>query len=621
MAQLQPTTTSTTSTAGFEWINKPVEPENIVRYFCDASIRIDGCDRNLYPAICFNLINKANQYWVYPNKDARDADCEAIADEVGPPPSDYLAYWDITGDGLPDTGTGSGPIAIYLGGVSGTHEADQLYFDETGVPTALPSPFDGILQMRTSGSPYVLADFDGADGTSLGLGSSWSGPFAVDAAANMLGTVGHTSLMQFSKLPFAVSNNLTYARALTYLIKIKARKSGLLSGNTGNILEMPVNTSVGLLDFPSDIDVRNYAGKIGSFVHVSLYNAENGADQGVVDIQDTAARWSKNSIKTDTGETLGGTIARYFADSGSPSGFSVVWAQSLSTAPQRLNLYRSTIVKFGVDGFPRYGLAQNINGPGVVGSQTVQWNGIAVIEALGSGGMPAIVICKGPSTKTSSIMSNTGTTAVPDYSLNPLRTDSIESSIEGITLPRADAAGKLYMPRGTSGPIGQLSRLTYSGANGNAAALVTVGNWGFERLGDAATSSPAADGDGSTFTGRPYGVAINEDDLVNAEPTIYVTDDLNHVLWEVTRNANAFGDERDWDWAVIVGQTGVAGNVDGVGTLATLNEPRGIDYEAGFLYISNRGSHTVRRVNTSTLLVDTYFGTAGTPGTNMQFDF
>jgi hypothetical protein len=169
--------------------------------------------------------------------------------------------------------------------------------------------------------------------------------------------------------------------------------------------------------------------------------------------------------------------------------------------------------------------------------------------------------------------------------------------------------------------VGQFFRITYSGVNNDAAQLVTAGNWSAERLGDTATTTPAANGDGLTFTGRPYAVAINEDLMVNGEPTLYITDAVNHVLFKVTRNLLSTSTAADWDWLIVVGQTGVAGNTDGIGTAATLNGPRGIDYENGFLYLANRLSHTVRRVDVATLDVITYFGVAATSGTNMQFDF
>lgn len=510
------------------------------------------------------------------------------------------------------------PTAIYIGGVSGTHRAEQLYFQNDGT-TPLVAPYDAFLTMSANG--VVLGTYFAAAGTLLSDASKWSGPQAALIAANYAGNATHATDADFSKLLFSAILGLTYSNAQTIVVKIQALKGGEFSQNSGPFLQMGINSSIGSLDFPLDIDVRNYALiKKGTFVHSSQYEVEGTANQGVVDIQDTVSRQSKNRIITDTGETLGGTYARYFADTFSPTGFSVIWNRSNSTLPVRLNTYRSTIKAFDSDGFPIYGTAQNINAPGPPGTQGDAFSGHAIVEALFSGGMPVIIIMKTPSTKTGSILINTGTPAVPDYSTF-IRTDAIEASNEGLTIPRSDSNGKIYAARGTTAVVGQFNRMTYNGANDNAAALATVGNWSFERLADIGTTSPAANGDGATFQGKPYGCAINEDLIVNGEPTIYVTDDTNHILWKVTHNGGVAGDETDWDWLIIVGQTGVAGNTNGIGTIATLNGPRGIDYESGFLYLSNRLSHTIRKIDTTTLDVTTYFGIVGVASQVQQFNF
>lgn len=106
MAQVFANTGTVTATTGYIWHNKPVEPLSVVRFFCDIDVRIDGSDHNTYPAIRFDLDTKAVQYWVYASKALRDADCEMLADAIGPPPSLYTAYWDVTGDNLPDLNCG-----------------------------------------------------------------------------------------------------------------------------------------------------------------------------------------------------------------------------------------------------------------------------------------------------------------------------------------------------------------------------------------------------------------------------------------------------------------------------------------------------------------------------------
>jgi hypothetical protein len=110
--------------------------------------------------------------------------------------------------------------------------------------------------------------------------------------------------------------------------------------------------------------------------------------------------------------------------------------------------------------------------------------------------------------------------------------------------------------------------------------------------------------------------------LVNAEPTLYVTDDTNHVIWVVTSNLSAFGDGRDWDWSIWAGTAGTAGNVDGIGLAAQLNTPRGIIYDgSGLLYVNCFGARTMRTIDTTTANVVTFFGVDGVGAHVDQFLF
>jgi hypothetical protein len=165
-------------------------------------------------------------------------------------------------------------------------------------------------------------------------------------------------------------------------------------------------------------------------------------------------------------------------------------------------------------------------------------------------------------------------------------------------------------------------RVTYSGANDNVTALSTLGNWSSEEIGNTVTASPATNGNGQTFQGNCYGVVANEDQIVNSEATLYVTDIVNHVIWKVTRNLSAFGDGRDWDWVIFAGTAGTAGNVDGIGLAAEFNQPTGITYDgAGLLYVNDFGSRTMRTIDTTTANVVTFFGVNGVGAHVNQFNF
>ena len=516
------------------------------------------------------------------------------------------AFWDVTGDNLPDLN----PTAIFVGGVSGTHRAAQLYFENDGT-TPLALPYDAVLTMSAGGQ--VLGTYFAAAGTALSNAASWTGPQATMIAANYSGTATHTSDADFAKLTFAGMLGYTYSNARVIQVKIQALKNGELSQNSGAFLFMGINLSTGNLFGNRDIDIY------GGIIYSSNFVAENTVDQGITNIR-IDNTWSKNNMRNQI--NTAGVNARTFADTASPTGFSVVYAKALATAGDRTKLYRSKIESFDIDGFPNYGTEEDINGTGASpGPANSGPSSPCVIPQLFSGGMPVIAIGKTTSTRTASILVNQGTAASPDYTPF-VRAEDIEPNLEGITLMRADSAGKLYMPRGGAGPVGQLYRVTYSGVNNNATALATSGNWASEEIGATAITIPAANGNGQTFQGRCFGVAIDNDTTVNSEPVVYVTDNTNHVIWQVTRNASAFGDGRDWDWVIFAGTSGVAGNVDGIGLAAQFNTPTGIVCDgAGALYVNDSGSRTMRKITISTADVVTFFGVDGIGAHVDQFPF
>lgn len=607
--QIKSSIVSITSTHGTVHINEPVLAKNIVRFLCTVEVHIDGLDRNLYPAIEFNLADRANQFWIYPTVGDRDADCLTIADEVGPPPSDFLAYWDITGDGLPDTGaSGKGPIAIFIGGVSGTHEADQLYFDETGIPTPLPVPYDSILEVRGEGTPFNIATFDAVNGSNLATSGNWTGPFAGSVAANMVGTIAHFNLMQFAKLTFAASQGFTYAAAIKILIKIKDRKGGLLSGNTGNILQLPIKLNQGTLNGCCDIDIRS------GMIYCSMFVNAGGINQGLTTVK-ISDQWSKRNYNTQISDL--GTFARTFRDTDSPTELSLmVFLVSSAVSP----LVRTQITSFDADGMPVFGAPLDVNGLGAGRTGTTR---LIINESLQSGEMPIVLYSKFNSFPVE-VVANTGTTASPDYSLN-LDMNAIDATLVNSYDGETAIDGRTYLVHGNPGnnfKATLVSRLTYSGPS-TAIGYTTSGNWSVERIGTSAGTGAASSGDGLTFVGTMNGFTIDEapSEIVNGEPTMYASDVQSNIIFKITRKATSFGDERDWDFLIIAG-TGAAGNVNGIGILASFTNIRYLKMDGDFLYINtNIGGNAIRRMNVKTLQITTFIGIVGTSGIQPQFSY
>ena len=109
--------------------------------------------------------------------------------------------------------------------------------------------------------------------------------------------------------------------------------------------------------------------------------------------------------------------------------------------------------------------------------------------------------------------------------------------------------------------------------------------------------------DGPQGTAQFQGPTAITTDCTN----LYVTDGGNHTIRTVSI-ANGYT-------TTLAGQVGVGAEIDGVGTAAAFNNPRGITTDSANLYVSDFMGHTVRRVDLGTARVTTIAGQAGVPGT------
>ena len=131
----------------------------------------------------------------------------------------------------------------------------------------------------------------------------------------------------------------------------------------------------------------------------------------------------------------------------------------------------------------------------------------------------------------------------------------------------------------------------------------------------------AIDISGITGTGdiancRSYrGIVLDETDIVNGEPTIYVTCRTRHVILRIRHNGGTSGTAADWTIEHILGTDGVAGDVNGSGTTTQLNVPKYPYVEGDYVYIPCRSSHKVKRFNKTTLVLEDWKG-GGAFGSN-----
>jgi len=93
---------------------------------------------------------------------------------------------------------------------------------------------------------------------------------------------------------------------------------------------------------------------------------------------------------------------------------------------------------------------------------------------------------------------------------------------------------------------------------------------------------------GQANLNQPFGIAIDKND------NIFVADQGNHVIRKVTPTGNV---------STLAGVVGAPGTSDGDGSSARFNLPSGLAIDSfGYLYVSDYGSHKVRKVLVGTPL-------------------
>lgn len=119
-------------------------------------------------------------------------------------------------------------------------------------------------------------------------------------------------------------------------------------------------------------------------------------------------------------------------------------------------------------------------------------------------------------------------------------------------------------------------------------------------LAGTAGTSGSADGTGilATFN-EPYGITTDGTNL-------FVTDRNNHTIRQIVIATGVV--------TTLAGTAGTPGSVDGTGAAALFNQPRGLITDGTNLYVTDWNNHTIRKIVTATGVVTTFAGTAGTSG-------
>ena len=117
----------------------------------------------------------------------------------------------------------------------------------------------------------------------------------------------------------------------------------------------------------------------------------------------------------------------------------------------------------------------------------------------------------------------------------------------------------------------------------------------------AGTAGTAGATDGTGSAALFYGPKS----LVSDGTNLYVNDTSNHIIRKVVIGTGVT--------TTLAGYAGTSGTTDATGTSARFNAPFGIAFDTTDLFVTDTGSHTIRKVTTGGV-VTTLAGTAGTSG-------
>ncbi|MET0262244.1 MAG: MBG domain-containing protein, partial [Rariglobus sp.] len=189
-----------------------------------------------------------------------------------------------------------------------------------------------------------------------------------------------------------------------------------------------------------------------------------------------------------------------------------------------------------------------------------------------------------------------GTLFIADTASNLIR--QITPAGDVTTLAGSVGQTSLTNGTGTAASFNLPTGLAYDAANGGVLYIADTGNKVIRKIASGAVVTTLATG-----FGEPIALALSPDGS-----QLYVADNIRHTISRITVSNGVV--------ALFAGSSGVPGDVDGAGTDARFNSPRGLAFDpAGNLYVSEAEGNRIRKITTGGV-VSTLAGSGTIGGTD-----
>ena len=535
-----------------------------------------------------------------------------------------------TGDTFPST-------AVSLNDASGTFRNYILLtkYDktekETGQVTLNVSAFDftGGTVFTCSATYWIGSTRDWSD-TPITTDATWDSFNNSGTLSGfhdyLSGTITNTSAFNFAKLTFAENEGYLNASGTTIDFDLILTNGVVDNVNANDRSFCDFDYVQEWLNFPHSIaklqdDVYIMGGYgseqayQGDFSFIFLSDDRGWTDRKTFEQYDTVA-FSSGGLATQNGGK-----AKIDIRTDNPSASNTEIYLSMNR-----NIYRFELTGFDGDGKPIIANFVPMDIGALTAGVSLKW---AVYPFLYTNGVPLIFTQNLNTIRYISILqNNNGTYATPDCDLivwgaNTLATtgDWANKGLIGNIL--VDSSGSVYVC--FSGRLA-LDGSTTDG-NGVGFRRFTLNSGGtitnpldwtqesiIKGINDGGVDTGVFTGTGDIVNCRAFEYwAIDESDIVNGEPTFYISDSGRSIILRMRHNGGVSGTAADWTVEHIIGTAGVAGDVNGSGTTTQITTPRIPYIEGDYVYIPCRSIHKVKRFHKTTLVLEDWRG-GGTYG-------